>query len=224
MAVDAAMAACYVAVMATALVQEAPHEYLGIALFALVVAHVALNRRWFAALRRGRYDAVRTLQLVAVAGLLACIVAQMASALVLSKHAFAFLPAIPGAAWARRAHMLCSYWGFVFAFAHAGLQLRTALARVGARRMPTKAIWACRIAFGIVACLGAWSFFVLRLPEYLSGRVQFAYADYDTPLALMFAQYASVAVLVAGAFHYAAGLLRRRGAASKNRREERERP
>ena len=38
--IDVVMAAVYVALMATALVQEAPHEYLGIAMFALAVAHV----------------------------------------------------------------------------------------------------------------------------------------------------------------------------------------
>ena len=58
-AVDIAMAVVFVAVMATALVQEAPHEYLGIALFALIVAHVVLNRRWLKAMFRGRYSALR---------------------------------------------------------------------------------------------------------------------------------------------------------------------
>ena len=213
--VDVAMAAVYVALMATALVQEAPHEYLGIAMFALVVAHVVLNRRWFAALARGRYDALRVMKLVAVVGLLACIVAQAASSLVLSKHAFGFLPALPGASWARRMHMLCSYWGFVFAFAHAGLQFSAALVRLGAgRSMGATAKWACRAAFAAVACFGAWSFAALGMPAYLTGQVQFAFADFSAPLALTLAQYASIGVLVAGVLYYVARLLRGHGKAS----------
>jgi hypothetical protein len=220
--VDVVMAAVYVAVMATALVQEAPHEYLGIALFALVVVHVVLNRRWFAALARGRYDALRVMQLVAVVGLLICILAQGASSLVLSKHAFGFLPALPGASWARRVHMLCSYWGFVFASAHAGLQFRAVLVRLGAgRSLGSLAKWLCRAAFVAIACFGAWSFAALGLPAYLAGQVQFAFADFDAPLALTFAQYASIGVLVAGVFYYVARLLRGHGNASKDRKGER---
>ena len=49
---DIAMALTFVAIMTTALVQEAPHEWLGIILFALLVAHIVLNRKWLAALAR----------------------------------------------------------------------------------------------------------------------------------------------------------------------------
>lgn len=221
-AVDAGLAVVYVAVMSTALVQEAPHEFLGLSLFALVVAHVVLNRRWVAALARGRYDAVRVLQLVAVVGVLACMVAQVASSLVLSKHALWFLPALPGAGWARRVHMLCSYWGFLFAFAHAGLQFRAVVARLGAkRRLGAAAIWTLRVVLVAVACFGTWSFAALGLPAYLAGQVQFAFADYAAPLAFTFVQYASVAALVAGAFYYLARLLRGRGKGSEHRIDER---
>ena len=204
-AVDAALAVVYVAVMATALVQEAPHEFLGIALFALVIAHVVLNRRRFAHLASGRYSAVRALQLAAVFGLLICIVAQLVSSLVLSKYAFGFLPALPGASWARRVHMLCSYWGFLFAFAHAGLQFQNVLnrlhARMSGKRGPAGA-WIARAAFVVVSCYGIFSFVQLGLPAYLTGQVQFAFADFSTPLAVSLVRYGAIAVLVAGAFHY----------------------
>ncbi len=70
--VDIAMAAVLVAVMTTAIVQEAPHEYLGVALFALIVAHIVLNRRWLASVFRGRYTIVRTLQVASIAGVAGC--------------------------------------------------------------------------------------------------------------------------------------------------------
>lgn len=207
--VDAVLAVLFVAVMATALVQEAPHEYLGIAVFAAVVAHIVLNRRWFKALFRGRYNAVRVLQLVAVAGLVACIGGQIASSLVLSKYAFGFLPALPGAGWARRVHMLCSYWGFLFAFAHAGLQLKgfERLVRPGSVASPAFAVWPVRIIFMAIACYGVFSFVQLNMGAYLFGQVQFAFADFATPIALICARYAAIAVLVAGLFHYLCRLL-----------------
>ena len=194
-ALDIALALALAAVMTTALVQEAPHEWLGIVLFVLVVVHIVLNRKWLAAVFRGRYGALRVLQVVVLAALAACIVGLIASSLVLSKHAFGFLPALPGASWARRVHMLCSYWAFVLAFAHAGLHMRIP------KDMPSWQTWAVRVLLAAVACFGVYSFVQLGLWQYLAGQVQFAFADYGTPLALTAVRYASVAVLVMVVFH-----------------------
>lgn len=200
-AVDVALAVLFIVVMATALVQEVPHEYLGIAVFVAFVAHIVLNRRWFRALTRGRYNVVRVLQLVAIVGLVVCIIGQMASSLVLSKFAFGFLPALPGAAIARRVHMLCSYWSFVFAFAHAGLQLRGFGRLVRAKGAPSAAVWAARVAVVAVSCYGVYAFVRMNMGAYLLGQVQFAYGDFSAPIALLFARYAAIAVLVTSVFH-----------------------
>lgn len=206
--VDAVLAGLFVAVMATALVQEAPHEYLGASLFVAVVTHVALNKRWFKALARGRYNAVRVLRLVAIAGLLVCVVGQVASALVLSKYVFGFLPVLPGASLARRVHMLCSYWGFTFAFAHVGLHFKGLLRLMhiegtsdtsGAHR---HVIWTGRFLFAIIAYFGAYSFVRLGFGAYLLGQVQFAVAGYGMSIIPSLMGYASIAVLIAGLFHY----------------------
>lgn len=198
------MAVLFIAVMATALVQEVPHEYLGIAVFVAIVVHIVLNRRWFKALFHGRYNAVRILQLVAVIGLATCIVGQMASSLVLSKYVLDFLPALPGASWARRVHMLCSYWSFVFAFMHVGLQLKgfRRLALSEGTAMPAVGAWLIRIAIVLIVCYGLYSFAQMDMGAYLLGQVEFAAADYSKPIALAIAQYASIAALVAGLFHY----------------------
>ena len=200
---DIALALVLVAVMATALVQEAPHEWLGIVLFVFMVAHIVLNRKWLAAVFRGRHSALRVLQIIVLAALMACMIGQVASSLVLSKHALGFLPVLPGASWARRVHMLCSYWSFVLAFTHAGLHMRTP------KDMSSWQIWMARIMFAAVACFGAYSFVQLGLWQYLTGQVQFAFADYSTPLPLVAARYASVAVLAMGAFHYLRAVMSR---------------
>lgn len=199
-AVDALMAIVLMLVMATALVAEAPHEFLGLALLALVVAHVVLNRRWFSALGRGRWTAVRVLQAVSVFGLVVCIVGQAASAVVLSKHALAFLPAIPGSAFARSVHLARAYWAFMSAFSHAGLQVKNILRRVGGTTPANRAaLRALYIVVAAVSVFGVVSFMQLGLPAYLTGQLQFATGDPNVLLAC--ARWASVAVLVAAVFH-----------------------
>ncbi len=195
-ALDVALAATLVAVMATALVQEAPHEWLGVALFVFTAAHMVVNRKWLASMFRGRHNALRVVQIIVIVGLLACVLGLVASSLVISKHAFGFLPVLPGASWARRVHMLCSYWMFVFSFAHVGLHVRTP------RGLASWQVWTLRIVLAVIACFGAYSFLQLNLWAYLTGQVQFAFVDPSIPIALAMARYASIAVLVAGVFHY----------------------
>lgn len=63
-------------------------------------------------------------------------------------------------------------------------------------------IWAVRFLFAIIACFGAYSFVSLRFGAYLLGQVQFAVAGYGMSNALSLMGYASIAVLIAGLFHY----------------------
>lgn len=194
-AVDVAMAIVLLAIMTTALVQEMPHEYLGIAMFVLMVVHVVLNRKWLAAALRGKLGARYTLHIVLIVALVACFVGMVASSLVLSKYAFGFLPAMPGASWARRVHMLFSYWMFVLTFAHMGLHVRVP------RRMETWKLWFLRVVTVAIACYGVYAFVRLGLFSYLTGQVQFAMADFETPLAITFCRYAGAGMLVAVVFN-----------------------
>ena len=189
------MSAVLVATMATALVQEVPHEWLGMALFVLMVSHAVLNRKWLLGVMRSRRKASYALHLVLIVGLLVCLVGMIASSLVLSKHVFGFLPALPGASWARRIHMLFSYWMFVLAFAHSGLHVRVP------RRMAPWKLWFLRVAAVAVGAYGAYAIVQLGMFAYLTGQVQFAMVDFNTPLAITFLRYAGVAALVAIVFH-----------------------
>lgn len=196
LAIDVAMAMVLVGLMATAIVQDVPHEWLGVAMFVLVTAHVVLNRRWLAAVPRMRRDTLNLLQVFVLAALVVCVVGMMASSLVISRHAFGFLPALPGSSLARRVHMMCSYWMFILTFAHAGLHARFP------KCTKPWCKWATRIACIVASCCGVASFVQLGLWGYLTGQVQFALVDSGTPFAFSVACYASVAALVTAVFHY----------------------
>ena len=198
LAFDALLACTFVSLMATPVTWGVEHEWLGMATFALVVVHVVLSRRRLVALARARRaGAVATL--VLDAALLVCILVQAASAVVLSKHVLSWLPAVPGAAWAREAHLACSYWGFALAAAHAGLHLRAAVGKLFRNRA---CVWAGRITFAVCLVYGIWSFADLGLWRYMTLAVQFAFIDPSLSLAVHAAQFAAMGIAVAGVAHY----------------------
>ena len=100
--------------------------------------------------------------------------------------------------------MLCSYWSFVFAFAHAGLQFKGfgRLARPQGANSPSAVTWLGRVVVIAIACYGAYAFTLVNMGAYLLGQVEFAFVDFATPLVLMCARYAAIAVLVAAVFHW----------------------
>lgn len=62
MIVNIAMTVVLLCLMAYTLVGETAHEVLGTVMFILFIIHHILNRKWFGAVTKGRYNAFRFLQ------------------------------------------------------------------------------------------------------------------------------------------------------------------
>lgn len=187
--VDVALAAALVLVMSTPLAEEAAHEWLGIAVAVLSVAHVALNARALSGLLRSGPLPLRIVLVLADLALVACLATLAASSLVLSVHAFSWLPVIPGAAWARPAHMLCSFWLFALSAFHLGLHLPRRTRRPTARVIGT--------ILAVVAVVGgAASFAWLDLGAYLAGGVPFYAVDTSQPLIVRAGAYVLAGALI----------------------------
>lgn len=182
MLVDHAMAAVLLALMVTPFEWGLAHEWLGMALFALFVAHQVLNRAWWRALGKGRWTVRRVVGAAVDVAMVACVAGLVASSLVLSRYALVWLPALPGAWWARLAHMACSYWLFVLAYAHAGAHLR--LDKGWAGRKPVLVV-----AFVV----GVAEFARLGMPAYMTLAVPFVTTSSATPLALTVLRHVLVA-------------------------------
>lgn len=191
--VDAGPAAVFALLMATALVEDFAHEWLSIAAFMLTAAHQVLNRTWWRALPCGRYTARRVAGTVVDLVLVGCTLVLLASSVVISTHAFGWLPAISGASWARTAHLAGSYWAFLCAALHVGFHVQPALARAWRRG------GACRVVLlaACVACglAGSWCAVTLDFWTYLTLSVPFVFVDATVPLAGRLVQWA-----LAGAF------------------------
>ena len=215
LSVDIALAASFVVMLTTALVQKAPHEWLGMATFLLFAVHMTFNRhRWMRSRRSGWTPARVALTVLDVA-LVGCILGQIVSCLVLSEYVFGWLPAIQGASWARTLHLLCSYWGFVLVFVHAGLHLRHMM---GKSSHGKAVIWAMHVLCLALSLFGAISFVQLGLFDYMFLRRQFVFVDYSIPLWQSLVWYLCIGIMFASIAYYAQTLASRLG--KKRRHKE----
>ena len=99
------------------------HEILGVGLFVLWALHIILNRRWYGAIFRGKYNPYRVMQTVINCCILICTIFLMISGIILSNHIFTFLNIQGGLGFARIAHLLASHWYYLFMSLYIGLHV-----------------------------------------------------------------------------------------------------
>ncbi|MBR4448982.1 MAG: endonuclease, partial [Treponema sp.] len=77
------------------------HEILGVGLFVLWTLHIILNRRWYGAIFKGKYNPYRVMQTIINCCILICTIFLMISGIILSNHIFTFLNIQGGLGFAR---------------------------------------------------------------------------------------------------------------------------
>lgn len=210
--IDIAMTVSMPVLMAYELAGAALHEYLGIAIFILFVAHHALNFGWIKGITKGHYLAPRLLNLIVNLLLLVIMLLLPVSGIMMSRHAFVFLNLTAGVSVARTIHLLASYWGFLLMSLHIGFHwnaMRSALERknpknaVGIRKiMP-------HILTAVIFIYGIYAFAHRRIADYLFLKSQFVFFDYSEPLIIFLLDYAAIMVMVACVGYYLMLVLRK---------------
>lgn len=198
-AIDIAMVVALPCLMAYSLIGEAFHEIAGVVMLALFITHHILNRAWCKGLFRERYSPYRAFSTAVDILLLAVLICQPLSGIVLSKHLFTFLPTAGLSATARTVHLLFGYWGFALMSLHLGLHVDEMLGK--------KPKW-LPFAAGAVSLYGAYAFVKRELPLYMTLRSQFAFFDYAEPRVWFFADYLAIMVLFATAGYCLGKLLK----------------
>ena len=168
--------------MSYQVVGEVGHEWTGLTMTVLMVLHQVLNRKWYAALLKGRYSPLRTVQTLINAALVICFILTALCGINMNVFAVPFLGGFLRASIGRRLHLTLSHWCFVLMGLHLGLHLPAMVKDV---KGPARRIgWLCAIS---AAGAGLWLFLGNRYPDYLFYRVPFAFIDYDkaVPLVLL---------------------------------------
>ena len=108
------------------------HQILGMALLALWAAHIALNRKWYGAVPKGKYNPYRIMQTVVNFGILLCAILLAVSGMMMAW----FVPetvSVP-LGFARTAHLVGSHWYYLFMSAHLGMHISVIFNRIKAKR------------------------------------------------------------------------------------------
>ena len=179
------------------------HEILGLALFLLWAVHISLNRRWYGAIFRGKYNPYRIMQTVINCCILICTIFLMISGIILSNHLFTFLNIQSGLGFARIAHLLASHWYYLFMSLHIGLHMGRFFQNVAAKNLP-------RILLALTCLYGVYAFIARGVWKYLVLKQQFFFFDLERGYILFTMDYISIIILFATISHFIAKILKKR--------------
>ena len=181
--VDAAMTVLLLCLVAYQVTGEVLHEWSGIGMTVLVIFHQLLNRKWYGALFKGKYNAYRVLT-AAINILLLCSFALTAfCGMSMSAHAVTFLYGMAPVSFARQMHLSLSHWTFVLMGLHLGMHIPVMAAGLKLNDK-TKTLLAC--AFACIGGIGLWLFLRSGIQNYLFFRIPFAFLDYEKAGGLVF--------------------------------------
>lgn len=210
-AVDIAMTIALLLLMTYELIGQATHEWIGINMFVLFVAHHILNRKWSKNLLKGKYTALRIMQTALVALVLLSMLGSMVSGVILSRHVLSFLPISGGRAFARTLHMISAYWGFVFMSLHLGFHWSMMMGMAGklVKKPSNIRKWALRAVAILIAGYGVYAFVKRDIGSYMLLKNQFVFFDFEEPLILFLIDYIASMGLFVAVGHYLSELLKK---------------
>ena len=181
--VDVCMTVLLLFLMAYQVTGEVLHEWIGIGMTILVIMHQILNRKWYASLIKGKYNAYRILATVVNILLLSAFALTAFCGMSMSGHAVPFLYGMTKVSFARRMHLSMSHWAFVLMGLHLGMHIPVMSAGF---KITKKAKTLISVIFCCVAGIGLFLFIRNGISDYLFFRVSFAFLDYEKAGILVF--------------------------------------
>ena len=193
------------------------HEILGVGLFVLWALHIILNRRWYGAIFKGKYNPYRVMQTIINCCILICTIFLIISGIILSNHIFTFLNIQGGLGFARIAHLLASHWYYLFMSLHIGLHVGMIFGNKGTSTSAgpstgsgtTRTAIIPRIILALVCAYGIYAFIARGVWKYLILQQQFFFFDLERGYILFALDYISIIILFATISHFIAKLLKK---------------
>ena len=168
--IDVLMTVTLMLMMSLQVMSQAAHEYLGVFMFVLFVVHQYLNRRWYGALFKGKYNLRRCVSAMVNITLLCSFVMTAFSGIVMSES-FPALNFEDSLSFVRLTHLCCAYLSFVLMGVHLGLHWGMIAGRINAKWPEVLGV--------IIAGYGLYVFINADIFSYILLLNQFAFIDYD---------------------------------------------
>ena len=181
--VDVCMTVLLLCLMAYQVTGEALHEWIGIGMTFLVIIHQILNRKWYGAIFKGKYNAYRIITSIINVTLLLSFALTAFCGMSMSGHAVPFLYGMTKVSFARRMHLSMSHWAFVLMGLHLGMHIPVMIARF---KLTDKLKTLLSVELCVVAGIGLFLFIRNGMLDYLFFRVPFAFLDYEKAGILVF--------------------------------------
>lgn len=215
--IDVCMTVCLLLLMPYSLLGETLHEWLGIVMFVLFVTHHVLNRKWMAAVTKGKYTPFRIVQTLIVFVMLVLMLGSMVSGVLLSNHIFRAVRIAGISMAARQVHMFCAYFGMLVMSVHLGLHWNMVVNMTGKLFLypSAKRTWIARAIAILLAGYGVYAGHKRKIGAYLLMKMHFVFYDYTENVLFFVFDYMAVTAFIVFITYYVSKFLRKRGKRNK---------
>lgn len=215
--IDVCMTVCLLFLMPYSLLGETLHEWLGIVMFVLFVTHHVLNRKWMAAVTKGKYTPFRIVQTLIVFVMFVLMLGSMVSGVLLSNHIFRAVRIAGISMAARQVHMFCAYFGMVVMSVHLGLHWNMVVNMTGKLFLypSAKRTWIARAIAILLAGYGVYAGHKRQIGAYLLMKMHFVFYDYTENVLFFVFDYMAVMAFIVFITYYVSKFLRKRGKRNK---------
>jgi hypothetical protein len=184
---------------------DVAHEWIGVAVFTLFIAHNILNRQWYKHIFKGKYTFCRTIMAIVNITLVFTMATLIVTGLMQSRMVLAFLH-LPGGMVLRLIHTTAAYWDLPLTGIHLGLNWGMIIR--GVRQMAgitqknrIRGIIVRVLAF-LFAAFGVWASFDRDMFSKLFQGFSFYYWDMERPTIIFFAAMLSIMGLYVSVTYY----------------------
>ena len=203
--IDLSMYVLFLLLMEEHLIPNGTHEWLGISLFLLFILHNALNYKWYGALFKGKYTAMRIVQTAVNFLLMIAMIGCIVSAMLISGTVFAWMN-LSGTEFGRHLHMISTAWVFILMSIHLGLHFSAFVAMAGKIKMPplAKTIikWILRVVVLCISIFGLYIFIQRAFYEELFLLTAFKFFDYEKSAFVYLIETAAMSILFVSITYY----------------------
>jgi len=197
-ALDIAMSILLLCAYAYRIIGDIAHEWIGVSVFVLFIAHNVINFRWYKNIGNGAYTARRVI-MTTINALLALTMATLViTGFLQSRIVLSFLN-LPGSMGLRQIHTTAAYWSLPLIGVHIGLHWIMFTKFISKNRL---FVCIMRILAFLFAIFGVWSSFDRDMFSKLFLGFSFDYWPEERPTVLSFVvTLAIMAVYIFAAYY-----------------------